>query len=149
MMLPYPQPVLHGPLPPVWEDSQPPKIKHVISGKWLVLTPEEWVRQNLLLHFAAIGYPLSLITTERLIKVGTTKRRFDVVVYLSDLTPFLITECKAQHEPLSLSTHLQAAEYNSALRAQYMLVTNGVDSRVFRLEQGIHYAEPSLPAYPK
>jgi len=146
----YQKPVLHGPAPPQVEDGEKGiLIKHAITQNRLVLTPEEWVRQNLVLHLLAIGYPKGLTATERQLRLGRKTRRYDVLVFMADLAPFLVAECKAPSQPINLLAHLQAAEYNKVLLAKYVLLTNGTELRVFSFTDGVYTHESGLPVYPK
>ncbi len=145
------QPLLHGPYPPVL--AQGPEgqtfVCHAITDKYLVLTPEEWVRQNLLLHLLALGYPAGRIATERLVRVGRLRRRFDVLVYDADGQPYLVAECKAPEVGLGLQAQGQAAAYNQTLQARYVLLTNGRVAEVYT-RQGAGYAVcPGMPGPPE
>ena len=50
--------------------------------RWVRLTPEEWVRQQLLHRMVEMGYPASLIAVETAITLGQAKKRCDAVVYI-------------------------------------------------------------------
>ena len=64
--------------------------------KWLILTPEEWVRQNFIQYLIQVmNYPASLIALEKEIWLGEMKKRFDILVYNKDHQPWMIVECKA------------------------------------------------------
>ncbi|MEM9261897.1 MAG: type I restriction enzyme HsdR N-terminal domain-containing protein, partial [Bacteroidota bacterium] len=67
-----------------------------IRKKWLVLQPEEFVRQ-LLLHFLIgdMRYNRNRITVERGVTVNSESRRTDILVFDVDMRPFLLIECKA------------------------------------------------------
>src|SRR5687768_16514178 len=88
-----------------------PKIKST-SGKefifdevrrqWVLLTPEEWVRQNFLQYLLQVkGYPSSLVAVEKEIKLGDLIKRFDIVVYNQQMLPWLMVECKEMNEVLN------------------------------------------------
>lgn len=95
--------------------------------KWLVLTPEEWVRQHLL-HYLVNEkkYPASLIAIEKEIAVNDIKKRFDVVVYNAKLSPYILIECKAPYIELNLRVIEQALRYNLNLKSEFVMITNGV-----------------------
>ncbi|NLN32387.1 MAG: type I restriction enzyme HsdR N-terminal domain-containing protein [Flavobacteriaceae bacterium] len=95
--------------------------------KWLILTPEEWVRQNLV-HFLIQEkkYSQSAINTEIIVKVNGMKKRADVIVYKKE-KPFLIVECKSPSVPISQETFDQIARYNLEIGADYLMVTNGMN----------------------
>ena len=65
-----------------------------IRKSWIVLTPEEWVRQNFIQYIIqTMQYPATLIAVEKEIKVGELKKRFDILIYKNNL-PWMIIECK-------------------------------------------------------
>lgn len=104
-----------------------PYIFDVIRKKFLVLTPEEWVRQHVLQWLLQDkGYPLSLINVEKEIKVGNTRKRYDIVVFHSDGSLLLIVECKAPSIKITQETFDQIARYNLKLQADYLMVSNGL-----------------------
>jgi hypothetical protein len=111
-------------------------VQHLISKKWLVCTPEEWVRQHML-HFlmAERGFPSGLIATEQKLKVGRLNLRFDILVADRNGEALLVCECKAYTIPLTEKVMMQAANYNRVLQAPYMLVTNGMDLKIFSLDK--------------
>lgn len=103
-----------------------------IRKKWFVLTPEEWVRQHVLNYLITVKkYPSSLISVEKEITLNDLKKRFDIVVYKKNLSPFLIIECKAPFIELDISTLEQAQRYNLILKADYLMITNGINDFVF------------------
>ena len=94
--------------------------------RWLRLTPEERVRQQLL-HFMVeqLGYPASLIAVEAAISVGEAKKRCDAVVYDTTMQPQVLIECKAETVPLTQKTLDQALIYNRKLNVPYLILHNG------------------------
>lgn len=91
--------------------------------KYVRLTPEEWVRQQVLHQLVTdLGYPASGIAVEVQL---TTKRRADAVVYKSDLTPVMLIEFKAETVELSQKTLDQIAVYNRQYKVPYLLLSNG------------------------
>lgn len=104
-----------------------PFIFDSIRRKWLVLTPEEWVRQHVVNYLLKEkNIPESLISIEKEINLNATKRRYDIVVYKKDLSIYLIVECKAPFVDLSEETFEQALRYNLILNATFVLITNGL-----------------------
>lgn len=97
--------------------------------RWVRLTPEEWVRQQLL-HtlLEQLGYPPSLIAVEKSIVVGEAHKRCDAVVYDRQLQPFVLIECKAETVPLTQKTVDQAITYNRKLNVPHVLLYNGVQT---------------------
>jgi hypothetical protein len=95
--------------------------------RWVRLTPEEWVRQQLLhILVEQLGYPASRIAVEQAIQVGEAKKRCDAVVYDAQMTSLMIIECKAETVPLTQKTLDQAVTYNRKLNVPYLLLYNGV-----------------------
>ena len=102
------------------------EVFDIIRKKWLLLTPEEWVRQNMMQYLLIEKkYPASLISVEKEIKLGELKKRCDLVVYNRDLLPWMIIECKEMNVPLSQKTIEQILLYHITLPATYLIVTNG------------------------
>jgi hypothetical protein len=94
--------------------------------RWVVLTPEEWVRQNFLQYITQIKkYPASLIAIEKEIKLGELKKRFDIVVYDGETKPWMIIECKEMNVPLDKTVLDQVLRYNMSLKVPYFAITNG------------------------
>lgn len=98
-----------------------------IRKKFIILTPEEWVRQHVI-HFLVYekNYPKSLINVEKTLKINDLTKRYDVVVFHNDGTIFLLVECKAPQIKINQDTFDQIARYNMKLRADLLMVTNGL-----------------------
>lgn len=99
-----------------------------IRKKFVVLTPEEWVR----LHTVQFlinekKYPKSLINVEKQLKLNNTTKRYDIVVFNSNGSIFLIVECKAPSINITQLTFDQIARYNLALESEFLMVTNGLE----------------------
>lgn len=134
-----------------------PKIKGT-SGKefifdevrrqWVLLTPEEWVRQNFLQYLLQVkGYPSSLVAVEKEIKLGDLIKRFDIVVYNQQMQPWLMVECKEMNEVLNEKVLSQALRYNINLKVQYILITNGSYCYGFCLQDGIPVEMNAVPDF--
>lgn len=97
-----------------------------VRKKWLLLTPEEWVRQNIV-QFLLVkkNYPASLIAIEKEIKLGELKKRCDIVVYDRQSQPWMIIECKEMNVTLSEKTLEQILRYHITLPAKFLVITNG------------------------
>ena len=94
----------------------------------MVLTPEEWVRQNTIQYLVKeLNIPLSLINVEKQIKLHGTIKRYDIVTFNPDGSIHLIVECKADSIKISQDTFDQIARYNLVLKAKYLMVTNGLN----------------------
>lgn len=99
-----------------------------IRKKFIVLTPEEWVRQHVIQFLLQnLKYPKSYINVEKLIKVNGLSKRYDGIVFKPNGEIFLLIECKAPEIPISQNTFDQIARYNLELKAQYLMVTNGLN----------------------
>lgn len=104
------------------------KVFCLVRKKWLVLTPEEWVRQHFLLYLNRIKqYPLSTISVEKLLRVGERNRRTDILVYKNDV-PFLLIECKKMDQGITTRELEQTLRYFSAVQCPYFIITNGVET---------------------
>ncbi len=127
-------------------------IFDVIRKKFVVLQPEEWVRQHCvhyLIHEKK--YPIALINVEKELKINHLKKRYDIVVYNNDGSIFIIVECKAPHIPITQSTFDQIAQYNLALNASYLMVTNGLNHYYCQMdfENERYNFLKEIPAYNK
>ncbi|HEX6191623.1 MAG TPA: type I restriction enzyme HsdR N-terminal domain-containing protein [Chitinophagaceae bacterium] len=97
-----------------------------LRKKWILLTPEEWVRQNFVQYLiSVINYPSTLIALEKEIKLGELKKRFDILVYDKQHLPWMIVECKEMKVPLRESVLQQALRYNISVPVNYIIITNG------------------------
>jgi len=114
---------------------------------WVVLTPEEWVRQNLLQYLVQnLHYPSSLIAVEKEIKLGELSKRFDIVVYKNEL-PWMIIECKEAKVALNEKTMEQILQYQQVLTAQYLFISNGHETMGAKIESGKLQALQNFPEY--
>ena len=102
-------------------------ILDIIRKKYVVLTPEEWVRQNFL-HFMIDHkkYPVSLIAIEKQLKINSLSKRTDILIFDKNAQPDIIVECKAPSVKIRQDTFDQIARYNLNLNANYLIITNGL-----------------------
>lgn len=102
-------------------------IFDIIRKKYIILTPEEWVRQHFL-HYLInyFSYPKALIRIETGHKFNTLQKRSDIIIYDRNGKSFLMVECKAPSEKISQKTFDQIAGYNLTIKAKYVAVTNGL-----------------------
>ena len=99
-----------------------------IRKKFIILTPEEWVRQHTVQFLLQQkNYPKSYLNVEKLIKLNDINKRYDIVVFHPNGELFLLIECKAPEVKISQDTFDQIARYNLKLKAQYLMVTNGLN----------------------
>ncbi|MCY1719594.1 type I restriction enzyme HsdR N-terminal domain-containing protein [Prolixibacteraceae bacterium Z1-6] len=98
-----------------------------IRKKFVVLTPEEWVRQNFIQYLIQEKkYPENLMAVEKQIRVNGKQRRFDLLIYLKNGQPLLIAEFKAPNVKITQDTFDQVVRYNMALRVERVVVSNGL-----------------------
>lgn len=118
-----------------------------VRKKWVLLTPEEWVRQNFLQYLVQVKkYPASLIAVEREIAMADTKKRFDIVVYNRQHQPYIIVECKEMNVTLDNKTLDQVLRYNINLQAAYLIITNGSYCYAFSVAGGVFESAEEIPA---
>ncbi len=98
-----------------------------IRKKFVVLTPEEWVRQNFIQYLKnEKKYPVNLMAVEKQIMVNGKQRRFDLLIYLRNGQPYLIAEFKAPNVKITQDTFDQVVRYNMTLRVERVIVSNGL-----------------------
>ena len=99
-----------------------------LRKKYVVLTPEEWVRQNFTTYLInEKNYPASLIAIEKQLEVNGLKKRSDILIFNTDGKPEIIIECKAPSMTINQDVFDQIARYNLKLKANYLIVTNGLE----------------------
>jgi predicted type IV restriction endonuclease len=124
------------------------EVFDIIRKKWFRLSPEEWVRQNMLHYLLLKKYPASLIAVEKEIKLGELTKRCDVVVYSRKALPFMILECKEMNVTLSEKTLAQVLRYHITLPAEYLIVTNGSYCFGFKKIENQFIETNEFPDYP-
>ncbi len=111
------------------------EIFDILRHKYVSLTPEEWVRQHLISYLILIkGYPASVIGVEKQLLLNKMIKRFDLVVFKRNGSPFVLVECKAPGVEITEKTFDQAARYNMLLQAEYFLITNGLEHYSCRID---------------
>lgn len=104
---------------------------------WVVITPEEWVRQRWLQYLVqTMRYPASLIAVEKEIKLGDLRKRFDILVYDQQHAPWMMIECKATSIKLDIKVLEQLLHYHISIPTPYLVVSNGHYSRAFGKREG-------------
>ena len=127
-------------------------IFDVIRKKFVVLQPEEWVRQNCIQFLInEKNFPVNLINVEKVVKINGLNKRYDIIAYNSDGSIYLIVECKAPEVKISQSAFDQIARYNLTLKASYLMVTNGLNHYFCTIDHnlGIYNFLKELPSYVK
>ena len=125
-------------------------IFDLIKKKYLILTPEEWVRQNLVRYFINdLNYPKGLIKTESSLKYNNLKKRSDILIFNNDMTHFLVVECKSYKLKLNKSHISQSAMYNKIYKSKYVMISNGLDHIVCKYDWNNDSFEfmKSIPKY--
>jgi hypothetical protein len=121
-----------------------------IRKKFIILTPEEWVRQHVVSFLIEEKkYPKSMINVEKVLKINSLRKRYDVVVYKPDGTIFVLIECKAPEIKIAQATFDQIARYNMTLKADYLMVTNGLNHYFCQMDyenEKYHFLQ-ELPNY--
>jgi hypothetical protein len=98
-----------------------------LRKKYVVLTPEEWVRQHFVSYLLSEKkYPASLIAIEKELKINGLKKRTDILIFNKQGLPDIVVECKSPSVPITQTTFDQIARYNLNLNATYLIVTNGL-----------------------
>ena len=121
-----------------------------IRRRWVKLTPEEWVRQNIFQWMKqTLQYPKEMISLEKGIKVGEMSKRYDLLVYSDDFKPWMLVECKAQSVTLSEDTLMQVLRYHIALPVSFLCITNGDGVMVFEKIDGRLVSLVEMPMWKK
>jgi len=110
-------------------------IFDVIRKKYIVLTPEEWVRQHVL-HFLITekSYPKSLINVEKQLVLNNLIKRTDIIVFSNTGSPHIVVECKAPSVKITQKTFDQIARYNLKIDAKYLMLSNGLQHYFAQLD---------------
>jgi len=122
-----------------------------IRKRYMVLTPEEWVRQHFVHYLVSHKkYPRSLIRVEGGLMYNELQKRTDIVVYNRLGEPWMIVECKSPTLVVSGSAVSQAAVYNSTLKAEYICVTNGLVHVCAQIDwtEKTSRQVPEIPSFP-
>lgn len=114
---------------------------------WILMTPEEWVRQNILQYLVQVcHYPSSLIAVEKTIQLGTLNKRFDIVVYKNDQA-WMIIECKEARVDIGEKTLHQILQYQQVMVAEYLIITNGHQTKGAQIKSGKLHELQNFPEY--
>lgn len=119
-----------------------------IRKKYVVLTREEWVRQNILAYLCRVmNYPQGIIAIEKEIKVNNLKKRYDIVVYGRDHKPWMLIECKEPDTIINDTVLQQLLRYHTVLQCPYWMLSNGLQNFCAVVANGRVEWLNSLPAY--
>jgi hypothetical protein len=121
-----------------------------VRKKYFVLTPEEWVRQHYISFLIEEKkYPVSLIAIEKQLTINGLKKRSDILIFNTNGKPEIIVECKAPSVKITQETFDQIARYNLTLKANYLVVTNGLQHifcKIDTLKESYIFL-PEIPDY--
>ena len=122
-------------------------IFDAVRKQWVRLTPEEWIRQNMIQYLTQItGYPAALLAIEKEIKLGELRKRCDIIIY-KDNNPWMIVECKEPNVPINHKTILQIIRYHLALPVPYLCLTNGENVYLFEKQNNSFIEIKKFPIY--
>lgn len=138
MNIPYPEPAFR-----IRQEGGKDFIFDSLRKKWLLLTPEEWVRQNFLQYLLQVKkYPASLVAIEKAIALGELKKRFDILVYDKNHHPWMMVECKAASVKLDEKVLEQILRYNMSVPVEFIVITNGATTYGWhKLARGLELLE--------
>ena len=122
-----------------------------IRKKWIILTPEEWVRQNFISYILDKNYPKSLINCEKVFFINKVTKRYDFVVYDSSGDVEILVECISYDVNLIKEHFDQVMRYNLELKSKYVIVTNGLRHFYFEFDEyeKIYKQKEDLISYKK
>jgi hypothetical protein len=123
-------------------------IFDIVRKRWVILSPEEWVRQNFLQHLVLqMNYPAKLIAVEKEFFVGDLSKRGDLVIYNRNGQPWMIVECKHMKEALGSKIIKQILVYHQSLSAKYLVITNGSYTAGFVKQNNMFEPIETLPLF--
>ena len=120
--------VVHYPPPSfkIKQDKEQHYVFDAIRKTWLLLTDEEWVRQNFIQYLVTeLNYPSTLIALEKELELNGLKKRFDVLVYDKQHQPWMLIECKAPQVLLNNAALEQVLRYHMSIPVPFIIITNG------------------------
>ena len=102
-------------------------IFDIIRKKYVVLTPEEWVRQHFVHHLIQNHhYPKSLFRIEGSLAYNQMQKRSDILIRDREGKPWMLVECKSASIKLTQKAFNQISVYNMTVGATFLAVTNGM-----------------------
>ena len=120
-----------------------------IRKKFILLTPEEWVRQNFLQYLLQEkNYPAAFIGIEKEIALGELKKRIDVLIFDSDHQPWMMIECKAMDVELTEKVLEQIIRYNMSVPVPYLVISNGSYNYAWMKHENKLSSISELPLFP-
>jgi hypothetical protein len=105
-----------------------------IRKKYVILTPEEWVRQNIIYYLVKTkNYPTNLIRIEQKLKGKEQFFRSDIIIYDRNGKAKMIVECKAANVKITQDAFDQISKYNMQFEVDYLMVTNGIQNFICKI----------------
>jgi len=139
----YPKPAFK-----IKEENERRYVFDSIRKTWLLLTEEEWVRQNFVHYLISVlQYPSTVMALEKQLLLNGLKKRFDLLIYNSAHQPWMLVECKAPHIVLDDSVLQQALRYNMSVPVSYVVITNGSNTYGWKKEEGSLVELEELPRW--
>lgn len=121
-----------------------------IRKKYVTLSPEECVRQKMILFLTKEKkFPESLLSVERkIVNNGNIRSlRTDIIVYEKDSNnPLILIECKSEKIKITHRAIEQVMEYNSLIHAKFIVLTNGKEILCLKNENE-KYKLTQIPNY--
>ncbi len=109
----------------------------IIRKQWLLLTEEEWVRQNFVKYLITVlNYPATLIALEKGLHLNELKKRFDILIYDANHKPWMLVECKEPNVVLNEIVLQQVLRYNMTVPVEYIVLTNGSNTIGWKKSDG-------------
>ena len=106
-----------------------------IRKKYLILSPEEWVRQNFIKYLVTEkNYPKGLISIEMHLQLNKQSKRSDIVIFNNKAKPKMIVECKAPSIKLEQKVVEQIIRYNIVLKVNFLIITNGLKHYCYKID---------------
>ena len=126
------------------------QVFDVLRRKYVVLTPEEWVRQQFVHHLIqSKGYPAECIGNEISLNLNGTRKRCDTVVYGRNAQPAMVIEYKSPQVEITQQVFEQISRYNIMLKVKWLVVSNGLQHYCCQInyENGTHQFVEDIPSY--
>jgi hypothetical protein len=115
------------------DDSE--QIYDQFRRKFVRLTPEEWVRQNLAQYLInEKAYPTGRMVIEKSLQFNNMKKRCDILVYDQETSPLVMIECKAPQVVIKKEVFDQIAVYNLVFKVRFLIVSNGMEHFMCRID---------------
>lgn len=128
------------------------KIWDCLRKRFIMLTPEEWVRQNFVSFLVNYkSYNPTLMANEVRITLNGMSRRCDTVLYSQSLVPKMIIEYKRPTVAIGASVFKQICRYNLVMKVDYLIVSNGLEHYCCKMdyEHETYQFLHGIPDYPE